>query len=136
MGALPRAKAGIGSAMNDVVREIGGMLGIAVLGSILSSGYGSGMDDATAGLSHAATDAANDSVGAAHEIGAHIGGGAGAKLIDTANNAFVDALTTTATLGAAAAVIGALIAFAFLPARARAEQPAPLGTELLEPALA
>ena len=49
MGALPRAKAGIGSAMNDVVREVGGMLGIAVLGSILSSGYGSGMDDATAG---------------------------------------------------------------------------------------
>ena len=70
MGALPRAKAGIGSAMNDVVREVGGMLGIAVLGSILSSGYGSGMDDATAGLSHAAAEAASDSVGAAHEIGA------------------------------------------------------------------
>ena len=70
MGALPRAKAGIGSAMNDVVREVGGMLGIAVLGSILSSGYGSGMDDATAGLPHAATEAASDSVGAAHEIGA------------------------------------------------------------------
>ena len=49
MGALPKAKAGIGSAMNDVVRELGGTLGIAVLGSILSS-YGSGMDDATAGL--------------------------------------------------------------------------------------
>ena len=136
MGALPRAKAGIGSAMNDVVREVGGMLGIAVLGSILSSGYGSGMDDATAGMSHAATEAASDSVGAAHEIGAQIGGGAGAKLIDTANNAFVEALTTTATLGAAAAVIGALIAFAFLPSRARAEHPTPLGAELLEPALA
>ena len=50
MGSLPRAKAGIGSAMNDVVREVGGTLGIAVLGSILSSSYGSGMDDATAGL--------------------------------------------------------------------------------------
>ena len=136
MGALPRAKAGIGSAMNDVVREVGGMLGIAVLGSILSSGYGSGMDDATAGLPHAAAEAASDSVGAAHEIGAQIGGGAGAKLIDTANSAFVDALTTTATLGAAAAVIGALIALAFLPSRARAEHPAPLGTELLEPAMA
>ena len=136
MGALPRAKAGIGSAMNDVVREVGGMLGIAVLGSILSSGYGSGMDDATAGMPHAATEAASDSVGAAHEIGAHIGGGTGAQLIDTANSAFVDALTTTATLGAAAAVIGALIALAFLPSRARAEHPAPLGSELLEPALA
>ena len=63
-------------------------------------------------------------------------GGAGAKLIDTANSAFVDALTTTATLGAAAAVIGALIALAFLPARARAEQPAPLHRNPPEPALA
>ena len=36
MGALPRAKAGIGSAMNDVVREVGGTLGIAVLGSLLT----------------------------------------------------------------------------------------------------
>jgi EmrB/QacA subfamily drug resistance transporter len=136
MGSLPRAKAGIGSAMNDVVRELGGTLGIAVLGSILASSYGSGMDDATVGLPHAAGDAAGDSVGAAHEVGAQLGGGAGAKLIDTANSAFVDALTTTATLAAAAAVIGALIALAFLPSRARAEHPAPLGSELLEPAMA
>ena len=50
MGALPPAKAGIGSAMNDVVREVGGTLGVAVLGSLLSSNYGSGMEDATAGL--------------------------------------------------------------------------------------
>ena len=136
MGALPRAKAGVGSAMNDVVRELGGTLGIAVLGSILSSGYGSGMADATAGLPHAAADAASDSVGAANEVGAQLGGGAGARLIDTANGAFVDALTTTAALAAATAVIGALIALAFLPSRARAATPAPLGLELLEPAMA
>ena len=37
MGALPKAKAGIGSAMNDVVREVGGTLGVAVLGSLLST---------------------------------------------------------------------------------------------------
>jgi MFS transporter, DHA2 family, multidrug resistance protein len=90
MGALPRAKAGIGSAMNDVVRE----------------------------------------------VGAQLGGGAGTKLIDTANSAFVDAMTTTATPAAAAAVTGALIALAFLPSRARAESPAPLGIELLEPVTA
>jgi EmrB/QacA subfamily drug resistance transporter len=136
MGALPRSKAGIGSAMNDVVRELGGTLGVAVLGSILSSSYGSGMGEATAGLPTEAADAAGDSVGAAHEIGAQLGGGAGAKLIDTANSAFVDAMTTTATLAAAAAVIGALIALAFLPSRARAEAPAPLGPDALAPAMA
>jgi EmrB/QacA subfamily drug resistance transporter len=130
MGALPRAKAGIGSAMNDVVRELGGTLGVAVLGSILSSSYGSGMGDATAGLPHGAAEAAGDSVGAAHEVGAKLGGGAGAQLIDTANNAFVDAMATTATLAAAAAVVGALIALAFLPSR---ERPATRGAGQLEP---
>ena len=69
-------------------------------------------------------------------VGVQLGGGAGAKLIDTANGAFVDAMTTTATLAAAAAVIGALIALAFLPSRARAETPAPLGSGALEPAMA
>jgi EmrB/QacA subfamily drug resistance transporter len=136
MGALPRAKAGIGSAMNDVVRELGGTLGVAVLGSILSSSYGSGMDGETAGLPHGAAEAASDSVGAAHDIGAQVGGGAGAALIDAADSAFVNAMTTTATLAAAAALIGALIALAFLPSRARAETLAPLGPELLEPAMA
>src|SRR3954464_3831635 len=136
MGALPRAKAGIGSAMNDVVREVGGTLGIAVLGSLLTSSYGSGMNEATTGLPPAAAEAASDSVGGAHEVAAELGGAGAAKLIDTANSAFVDAMATTATLAAAAAVIGALIALAFLPSRARAEHPAPLGAERLEPALA
>jgi EmrB/QacA subfamily drug resistance transporter len=136
MGSLPRAKAGIGSAMNDVVRELGGTLGVAVLGSILASSYGSSMEDATAGLPHPAAEAAGDSVGAAHEVGAQLAGGAGAKLVATADGAFVDALTTTATLAAAAAVIGALIALAFLPSRARAEHPEPLSASRVEPAMA
>ena len=50
MGSLPKAKAGIGSAMNDVVRELGGTLGVAVLGSIVSTSYASGIDGATSGL--------------------------------------------------------------------------------------
>ena len=115
--------------MNDVVREVGGTLGVAVLGSVLTTSYGSGMDDAPPALPHAAAEAASDSVGAAHEVGAQLGGGAGATLIDTANSAFVDAMATTATLAAAAAVIGALIALAFLPSRDRAERPAPLGAD-------
>ena len=136
MGSLPRAKAGVGSAMNDVVRELGGTLGVAVLGSVLTSSYGSGMDDATAGLPPAAAEAARDQVGAAHEIGAQLGGNAGTTLIDAANSAFVDAMATTATLAAAAAVVGALIALALLPSRARAQSAASLGPDRLEPAVA
>jgi EmrB/QacA subfamily drug resistance transporter len=132
MGSLPRSKAGVGSAMNDVARELGATLGVAVLGSILSSGYSSGMQDAGAGLPHTAAEAAGDSVGAAHEVGAQLGGATGVNLIESANRAFMDAMTTTASLAAAAAVIGALIALAFLPSRA----PASLGVERLEPAVA
>jgi EmrB/QacA subfamily drug resistance transporter len=105
MGSVPADKAGIGSAMNDVVREVAGTLGVAVLGSLLASGYGSQMGDGV-------PEAAKDSVGAAHAVG-------GADLIATANDAFVHAMSTTAGVAAAIAVAGALIAALFLPARAR-----------------
>jgi hypothetical protein len=59
--------------MNDVVREVGGTLGVAVLGSVLSTSYASGMDDATSGLPHGAAEAASDSVGGAHEVAAELG---------------------------------------------------------------
>jgi hypothetical protein len=41
MGALPPDKAGAGSAVNDTTREVGGTLGVAIVGSVLSSAYGS-----------------------------------------------------------------------------------------------
>ena len=124
MGSLPKAKAGIGSAMNDVVREVGGTLGVAVLGSVLASSYGNSMDGrAVAGLPSDAAEAATDSVGGAHEVAAQIGGETAARLTNLADQAFVDAMTTTATLAAGVALVGALIALAFLPSRARTTKP-------------
>jgi EmrB/QacA subfamily drug resistance transporter len=133
MGSLPPAKAGIGSAMNDVVREVAGTLGVAVLGSILSSAYASGMDGSVSGLPSDAATAASDSVGAAHEVAAGVEGQGAAELVSAANGAFVDAMSSTASVAAATAVVGALIAAAFLPARAR-ERTAPAGGELPQPA--
>ena len=127
MGSLPREKAGVGSAMNDVVREVGGTLGIAVLGSVLAGAYASRMDGAVAGLPADAATAASDSVGAAQQVGTQIGGSSGAELIATANQAFVDAMSTTAGIAAAIAVAGALIAAALLPSRARTEPALPAG---------
>ena len=43
MGSLPREKAGVGSAVNDTTREVGGALGVAILGSILAASYSSTM---------------------------------------------------------------------------------------------
>ena len=58
MGSLPRAKAGVGSAMNDTTRQVGGAIGVAVLGSILSSRYlGSYIQDMASGTFIRATDA-------------------------------------------------------------------------------
>jgi EmrB/QacA subfamily drug resistance transporter len=117
MGSLPPERAGIGSAMNDVVREVAGTLGIAVLGSLLTSSYGSGMDSAVAGLPADAAGAASDSVGAAHQVASQIGS---ADLVAAANQAFVDAMSGTASIAAGIAMAGALIAAMFLPARAKA----------------
>jgi EmrB/QacA subfamily drug resistance transporter len=131
MGALPRAKAGIGSAMNDVVREVGGTLGVAVLGSVLTSGYGSAMDRDVAGLPASAAAGATDSVGAAHELAAQVGGSAGHRLLEASNQAFIDSMSTTATLAAVAAVVGAVIALVLLPARAAAQTgPASVAPEI------
>jgi EmrB/QacA subfamily drug resistance transporter len=134
MGAVPKDKAGVGSAMNDVVREVAGTLGIAVLGSVLASAYATGMEGATAGLSPDAAAAASDSVGAAHVVAGQLGGSADAMLVAASNSAFVDAMSTTATVAAAMAAVGALIATAFLPARTRAAvrraAPAPVGSRV------
>jgi MFS transporter, DHA2 family, multidrug resistance protein len=116
-----KAKAGIGSAMNDVVRELGGTLGVAVLGSIVSTSYASGMDGVTSGLAPEAAEAASDSVRAAHEVAAEAGGSGGAPLVALADQAFVDAMTTAARVAAIVALVGALFAALYLPARARTE---------------
>jgi EmrB/QacA subfamily drug resistance transporter len=136
MGSLPKAKAGIGSAMNDVVRELGATLGVAVLGSVLSTSYASSMEDGTAALPSEAAAAATDGVGGAHEVAAQIGGGAGAKLAALADQSFIDAMTTASTVAAGAAVLGALLAMAFLPAYARTEPEPGFESDGLEPAAA
>jgi hypothetical protein len=103
--------------MNDVVREVAGTLGIAVLGSILASAYSSSMDSAVSGLSANVAAAASDKVGAADQVATQMGGPGGAGLMAAAHQAFVDSMSTTASIAAAIAIVGAVVAAAFLPAR-------------------
>ena len=124
MGSLAPAKAGIGSAMNDVVREVGGTLGVAVLGSVLASAYATGMDGATSGLSGEAAAAATDSVGGAHAVAGRLGGDVGVGLVAAANDAFIDAMSTTAGIAAGIALAGALIAASSCPHGRAASQTA------------
>jgi EmrB/QacA subfamily drug resistance transporter len=118
MGSLPPAKAGIGSAVNDTVREVGGALGVAVLGSVLASSYSSAVRPATAGLPDGAVDATTDSLGGALVAAQHIGGDAGAALLDTASTAWLHGFGVALTVAAAVAAAGAAVAGIWLPARA------------------
>jgi EmrB/QacA subfamily drug resistance transporter len=121
MGSLPLAKAGVGSAMNDTTRQVGGALGVAVIGSVLSSTYGTQVGDAAANqqLPSGVAGEAQNSLGFALETANRVGGPAGKALATTARTAFVDAMHQGFLVAAAVALAGAIIALVWLPARAR-----------------
>lgn len=113
MAAVPLNKAGVGSAVNDTTREVGGALGIAVLGSIANSVYRSGVDtELLAGLPTAAADAASEGVGAAIQVAAdpRLPVEAADALRTGAQDAFADAFNTSLGIaGAVAFVIGVVV---------------------------
>jgi MFS transporter, DHA2 family, multidrug resistance protein len=119
MSSLPLANAGVGSAMNDTVRMVGGTLGVAVLGSLLSSSYGADMDDASSSLREPAAAAAGDSIGGASAVAARLGGAAGRALEATAETAFASAMSTALVVAAGTALVGAFVALLVLPGRER-----------------
>jgi MFS transporter, DHA2 family, multidrug resistance protein len=120
MGALPREKAGVGSAINDTTRQVGGALGVAIIGSIVSSIYGQRVATAATefGLDAAQTAGASSSLGAAQRVAESLGASAG-SFVDTVNNGFVDALSTGLRISALVVMCAAVIAWRFLPSHAR-----------------
>jgi EmrB/QacA subfamily drug resistance transporter len=119
MGSLPLAKAGVGSAVNDTTRQVGGALGVAVLGSVMMSTYRPRVTEAIAGLPlpAEAAHAATDQVGAALRIGETLGP-RGAGLVEAASTGFTDGMAIAFLIGTAALVVGAIIVALYLPARA------------------
>ena len=116
MGSLPLAKAGVGSAMNDTTRQIGGALGVAILGSILASSYSSAMTSAVVGLPAEAASVAGDSIGGAMAVASQIGE-AGAALASAAAAAFIGGMKSSVWLAVGVALVGAVSTWLFLPAR-------------------
>jgi Na+/melibiose symporter-like transporter len=119
MGSLPRDKAGVGAAMNDTTRQVGGALGVAVIGSIVSATYVKGITSAgaRAGLGGKGLSEARDSLGGALGAAQQLGSGAGTFVAD-AKDAFVHALSYGLRFSALAMLIAAAVAYRFLPARA------------------
>jgi EmrB/QacA subfamily drug resistance transporter len=113
VSSLPSHRQGIASAVNDLSREVGGAFGIAVLGSVLNSGYRSDVASATARLPKPAADAARGSIAAATQI-AHQAGPRGAGLLQQAEHSFVNgfsgALLVAACVLFTASVLVAVLA--------------------------
>ena len=117
MGSVPRAHAGVGSAMNDVTRMVGGALGVAVIGSILNSLYSDRMAAAVAGLPERAADVASDSVGGAMQIAASLPGASGEALRTAAGSAYTDSFGLAVLAGTGLAALGAVAVARLMPAR-------------------
>jgi EmrB/QacA subfamily drug resistance transporter len=118
MGSLPLSRAGVGSAVNDTTRQVGGAVGVAVIGSVFSSIYGSRIVDALRGkpVPAGVVTAAKSSLGAALGIAAHLPHQLARAFTDLAKNAFIDGFHAALYVGAAAAAVGTLVALIFLPA--------------------
>jgi hypothetical protein len=147
MGSLPREKAGVGSAMNDTTRQVGGAVGVALLGSILASRYGSSVHDSLNGhvppkLQAAVHDSIGHALGVVHDVPA--ARPFASQIIDASKNAFVDGLRAAVFAAAIIMVCGLLMVLRYLPARAvdvGDELPVPAPTQapaaggVVEPAL-
>ncbi len=117
MSAVPPRRAGAGSAMNDATRELGAALGIAVMGSIAASQYSSAVEGLTGDLPAASAEAARSSIAGAVRVAGEIGGAAGDALRAGANQAFVDGVHVSVTIGAVLAVGAGLLVWRSLPRR-------------------
>jgi EmrB/QacA subfamily drug resistance transporter len=115
MSAVPEAKAGVGSAMNDLNRQVAGALGVAIIGSVSSSFYSSKVEPATAALPHGAANTATDSVGGATGVAAHLPAGAGDALALAAHAAFTDAIGLALLVGSGVMLAGAVLVKRYLP---------------------
>ena len=106
--SLPASKQGVGSAVNDVSREFGSALGIAILGSVLNGHYRDNLAPAVAGLPRDAAEAATSSLAAVHAAAPGLGE-RGQQLLDAANQAFVDATGAAFLVAAAVLATGAVV---------------------------
>jgi EmrB/QacA subfamily drug resistance transporter len=123
MGSLPRAKAGVGSAVNDTTRQVGGALGVAIIGSVMTSVYSSQIGSLLSGLGipvpqiNTAKEGLAQTFEVARANPAHT-----QQIINGAKDGFVTGMHRGVLVGAAAAFLGAIIALRWLPARAAQEE--------------
>jgi len=120
MGALPETQAGVGSAVNTVMRIVAGAIGVAVLGSALNTIYSSSFEKAAVaitGLPAEITKAASGSVGAALTIAEKLPAGVGDTLAQIAKESFIDGWKIMALIVCGIGVLGVIFTLKFMPPR-------------------
>ena len=125
MGSLPPDKAGVGSAVNDTTRELGGTLGVAIVGSVFSSVYVNALRGGTVfgHLPSVAQRATEGSVAATDIVVHHIPAAVAPAYLAEVSHAFLDGLHLACLVTAAVAFVGSVLAARFLPAHATTTEP-------------
>jgi hypothetical protein len=125
MGSVPVNKAGVGSAMNNTLRQVGGALGVAVLGTLMNKTYLAQVNAALAGNPQAGLpaqvlDTVRSGIRAAHIVAERLGNTALARdIINVTDNAFVDGMKDALIIGAIIMALASLVTFIILPSRIR-----------------
>lgn len=142
MGSVPPAKAGVGSAMNDTTRELGGAMGVAVLGTVMNTAYIRGVDTLHTEfpmLPASAIEAIESSIQGAHAVaeGIAVSGMPGAAsmsqaIMDAADKAFVVGMTDAMLVGSIVMVVASVLVLLILPNRVRGYHEEPAEAEHLE----
>jgi len=122
LGSVPRQKSGIASAVNDATSELGGSLGVAVLGAVLTTRYRSAIDEAIAEAGPAAAqlpgnvlDAVRESLGSAMLAAPRVGGEVATAIGETAGRAFSSGMGVALAAGALVPAVGAIVAWRLFP---------------------
>lgn len=126
MGSVTRDKAGVASAVNDTAREVGGTLGVAVVGSVFASLYGPKIVDNLAGLPipAEALDAAEGSMAAALIVAERAPAAGAQAIVAAARDAFMSGWMTACLVAVGVALVGSVLTLLFLPNRAASAEPA------------
>jgi EmrB/QacA subfamily drug resistance transporter len=117
VGAVPAAKSGVASATNTVARMVSGALGVAIIGSLVSSLYSNKVEGSLGALPTPLQTRAENSIGAASAIAAQLPPRAASNLLATTGDAFTQAMGIGLALGAALVAATAVLVLRFLPAR-------------------
>lgn len=114
--SLPQNKAGVASAVNDTTREVGGAVGIAVMGTLMTVGYQASIEGATDGLPEPLAELANDSIGGAVRVASQLEPALAGPLIESAHQSFVDGITIPFGVAAVLGLVMAGLIARFYPA--------------------